>query len=175
MNDRKGVADGPPETLWRLPGALLLLTLGVVAFGLALVVDTVVQHAGREVPFYRAPEFFPLLSLLIVGVGALGMSFRHLRYGPAHTEEALPRTRPRPLVVIAVAVAFAGYILITRWIGYPASTAIFVAVGLKLSGRSTATSLALALVTASLLWLIFPYLLGIWLPSPRLLDLLPGG
>lgn len=175
MNDRKGVADGPSETLWRLPGALLLLALGVTAFGLALAVDTLVHHAGREVPYYRAPEFFPLLALLIAGVGALGMSFRHLRDGPAHTEEALPRTRPRPLVVIAVAIAFAGYILITRWLGYPASTALFVAVGLQLSGRSTVNSLVLALGTASVLWLIFPYLLGIWLPTPRLLDLLPGG
>jgi hypothetical protein len=175
MNGRRGIADGPSEALRRVPGALLLLTIGVAAFGLALVVDTVVQHAGREVPFYRAPEFFPVLSLLIVGLGALAMSFRHLRHGPAHMDEALPRTRPRPLVVVAIAIAFAGYILITPWLGYPASTALFVAVGLKLSGRSTVNALLLALVTASLLWLIFPYLLGTWFPSPRLLDLLAGG
>ncbi len=154
--------------LRQLPGALLLALIGAGTLALAWFTDELVRHADRAAPYYRSPDFFPRLALLVAGCGALGLAWRHLRYGPGSSDESLPRTRPRPLLVLALIVLFGAYILAVPWLGYHLSTGLFVASGLILAGRGLLGSLLASVVLAASLWLVFVQLLGVWFPVPRL-------
>jgi hypothetical protein len=168
MMDQHRERPGAAASLRHFPGALLLALIGIGALVLVWFIDSVVQHTDPATPYYRSPDFFPRVSLLITAAGALTMALRHLRRGSSHTEEALPRTRPRLPVVLATTAAFGGYIVLVPWVGYPPATALFVTGGLIMAGRRPLSALLAGVGLAALLWLVFVWALGVWFPPPRL-------
>lgn len=171
-NERTGSAQ-PDRTRW--VGAVLLALVGVAALYLAADRGTYIRNIDPDAPYYRAPDTFPLVALLVAGLGSLAMAVRHVRRGVAPNDEALPRTRPRLPVVAAVTGAFAFYIVLTPWIGYGLATVLFVVAGLLLSGTRPGQAVTLAIAAGGVLWAVFQVALGVWFPEPALLDLLNGG
>ena len=152
----------------RLSATLMLLALAGVCGFLALYRGRFVGNIDPAVAYYRSPEVFPGLSLAVAALGSLWLALRAWRQGSEPSEESLPRSQPRPGVVVAIIALFAVYTLALPWLGYPLATGGFVFLGLLLLRFAWTRALGLALAMAGVLWLVFVVGLDVWFPASRL-------
>ena len=152
----------------RLPAALMLLGVALACALLALYRGRLVGNIEPGVPYYRSPEVFPGLSLAVAALGSLWLALRAWRGYGEPSEESLPRSRPRPGVVVLMLGLFAAYALALPWLGYALATGVFLFLGLLLVRLSPVRALGLAALLAGVLWLSFVVGLEVWFPRPRL-------
>ena len=142
--------------------ALVVLVAGGVYIALA-------TQYPRGVAARPGAGFFPLIvgALLCFAAAAFAVeTFRRVRI--AGGEEALTRdARTRVLATSGVLMLFC---LSLPWIGYAASTFLFVAIMLRALGGSWRLTIATAVVSAAASYYLFAVLLGVPLPGGIWLD-----
>jgi putative tricarboxylic transport membrane protein len=145
-----------------------LIFLGVSGLYLATSLTFPLGNAARP-----GAGFFPVaVALYLCGLGAI-LAVAAWRRAPAApptaVRTALVAGDARARVAVLM-VALIGFCLALGWVGYPAASFLFVAVGLKSLGQgSWPAALLIALAAAAVSYYLFGVLLGVPLPRGALL------
>ena len=149
-------------------GGLLFTAVAVaLCAGLFLATPQLITNYRTDVAFFESPAFFPRLALVVavvaglwhLGEGWLG----HIRDDGA---EEIEIGESRALIAFAGMGLFAAYILAAPFIGYSASTALFMVTAARAAGLGWRLSIGLAAATTALLYAIFVFGLKVWFPVP---------
>lgn len=144
----------------------LAFCLGLVAIAGAflLFLPDLVPYAGTD-PYYRQPDFFPLVTLAVLVLVGLALAVKYAAGRALPVDEELSGSIPHFAVLAPLALAFAGYILLTPWIGYLAATLVFGCAALII-GRHLTRGAAAAIILLGLgLHLVFIVYLDVWFPA----------
>jgi hypothetical protein len=150
------------ETTAERPAQLATLAvLALVALGVAIATPWLIVPFKAGVPWYESAATFPRAALLLAVFGA-GVEFARRRRGAlAPQGEELDSSSARMGLASAVLALFAGYALITPWLGFGVSSAVFLLLAGRLVGLRWRTTALLALPTAVLLWIVFVRMLKV--------------
>lgn len=165
-----GANDGAgTQRFWRRAGAAFCL--GVAAAALALIAATpeLVSNPRPTEPFYRHPEFYPLLVLAGLAALAALNALRLARGGAIDVEDEAMAEPARWGVVGATLALFALYALAIPLLGYALATAVFLLVGGIVGGVGRPLRWLLPPAMAIVLWAVFVLGLKVWFPAPALL------
>lgn len=154
----------PPtsETHGERPAQLVTLAvLALAAGGVAMATPWLIVPFKAEVPWYESAATFPRAALLLVVFGAGVEFFRRRRGALAPQGEELDSSTAQLGLGAAVLALFAGYALLTPWLGFGVSSAAFLLLAGRLVGLPWRTAALLALPTAVLLWIVFVRMLKV--------------
>lgn len=154
----------PASRVHDLFAAFLGTGAAVVLISAPWQVDT----SGPE-PFYKGPLIFPILVLALIIMAALPAAWRLARPPRDATWQLDGGGWPvKTGVVLAMLVAF---LIGLVFCGLAFSSCGFLFFGLYYLGHRTALKLILIpLIVTGLMVLIFKYLLGVFFPTPLLVD-----
>jgi hypothetical protein len=131
-----------------------------------------VDTSGPD-PFYKGPLIFPLLTLSLMLLASLPAVWRLMR-PPEGASWQLDGSGPpiKTGVVLCFLVAFLFGLV---FVGLEVSSWGFLFVSLYFLGHRTALKLTLIpLIVTGLVVLIFKHFLGVFFPTPHLVDLFTG-
>lgn len=162
-------------TAGRARAIVVVLVLIAVAAGLAIFTPRLIANVKSGEAWYRAPDFFPLAMLgLVILFGALHL-VAILRGARVLVDDEGGEVEPRGIFVTAGVVAFAVYVVLCQWVGYPVATVIVIAGLSFFVGIRLRTVLIFAPVMALVLTVVFQIVFRIQFAPPRLLVLLGLG
>lgn len=150
--------------------AVIVMLACAAAFAFTPQLITNYRH---DTPFQLSPGFFPRLALAVALVGAV-WQILHLRHAEPRTDEVdeFEVGDSRPVLVAGGIALFVAYFLAAPWLGYAASTFLFVLVASLISGVPRRVSVILAAAISACLYGLFAVALKVWFPKPALLILL---
>ena len=140
---------------------LLWALLALSALCLAIATPWLILPFKAETPWYESAATFPRAALLLVVLGAGVELARRNGDAPASAGEELDSSAARLGLAGAALALFAGYALITPWLGFGVTSALFLLLASRLVGLSWRTAAALALPTALVLWVVFVQVLKV--------------
>jgi len=157
-------------------GSLVLTAVAVVlCVGLYLATPELITNYRAEAPFFESPGFFPRLALgvaILAGLWHLGEGWvHHIREMGADEIEI---GKSRPIIAFVGMALFAGLILVVPYLGYAASSALFIVMASRISGLSWSLGISLSATTTAVLYAIFVIGLKIWFPVPEVVHWLGG-
>ena len=155
--NRPSPATATERSAQRLVCALLALA----AVGLAVATPWLILPFKAETPWYESAATFPRAALLLVVLGAGMELVRRSGDARASAGEELDSSAARMGLAGAVLALFAGYALITPWLGFGVTSAVFLLLAGRLVGLPWRTAAALALPTALVLWVVFVRMLKV--------------
>ena len=124
-------------------------------------------------PFYKGPLIFPLLVLAMMLLASLPACLRMIR-PPRGASWALDG-EGFPLKTVIVLALLCLSLVGIQVIGLEVSALAFLVAGLYLAGHRGPKRLILVpLIVTGLVVLVFKHFLGVWFPSPLVLDWLGG-
>lgn len=144
----------------------LAFSLGLVAMAGAflLFIPDLVPYAGPD-PYYRQPNFFPLVTLAALVLVGLALAAKYAAGGVLPVDEELSGSIPHFAVLGPLTLIFVGYILLTPWIGYLSATLVFGCAALAAGRHLTRGSAAAIVGLGVALHLIFVLWLDVWFPA----------
>ena len=140
----------------------------IIAGAFLFFVSDLVPYSGSDA-YFRQPRFFPVVTLTaLLGFG-LALVAKYSLGSALPVDEELKGSRPQFQVLVPLAAAFSGYILVVPLIGYLPATIIFGFTVLG-SGRHLTRVTALTLFALSIvLHLVFVIYLDVWFSAPLML------
>ena len=156
-------------------GLIFTATAVALCLGLWLATPQLITNYRADAPFFESPGFFPRLALgvaILAGLWHLGEAW----LGRVREEGAdeIEIGQSRPLTAFIGMILLGAYILAAPYIGYAASTAIFIIAAARISGLGWAPSFGLSLATTAILYAIYVVGLKVWFPVPLVVRWLGG-
>ena len=142
-------------------------TLAFAGTAFLVLAPALILGTRSDVPFYKSPTFFPLAALALLVVGAVFHALRLAR-GASLEADDIDEPAANWRMVLVSGVAYAGYIALVPFVGYAASTAIFLFALGVLARLGWKMPLAISVVLTALLFACFVLCLNVWFPSPAL-------
>lgn len=149
--------------------ALVVATFSIVLF---IATPFLISNFRTDTPFQLSPAFYPKLALIVSAIGGVGHVL-HVRFGgqqPEENDEFEVGDFFWSLVLVGSGL-FLAYALFVPWIGYGASTFLFVFLACRLSGVTYSKAFLYSFVSTVSLYGLFVLFLKVWFPDPELLRL----
>jgi hypothetical protein len=166
---------GLSEPQVRRGGLVFTAVAVVLCVGLYLATPQLITNYRAEAAFFESPGFFPRLALgvaIFAGIWHLGENwFRHVREAGA---EEIEIGESRPVIAFVGMALFAGLILLVPYLGYAASSALFVVMASRIAGLGWGVAMGLSATTSAVLYAIFVIGLKVWFPVPQVVLWLGG-
>ena len=151
---------------------LLAVIIGAFAALTLITSPWNVDTEGPD-PFYKGPLIFPILVLSMMILASLPACVRMIRPPQEASWRLDGDGFPLKTLIVLVMLALSLYGI--RLIGVEVSALAFLMIGLRLAGHKGPVRLVLVpLIVTGVVVLVFKHFLGVWFPTPLVLEWLGG-
>ena len=148
----------------RILSAVFSNTIALAAAAFLFYIHALIPYSGDDA-YFRQPNFFPILTLVVVLVLGIALTLKYVSGGRLPLDEELSGSKPHFNILAPLSATFIGYILLVPWTGYLLTTLLFGCVAL-LAGRHLNMRSAISMLLLGLtLYLVFVAYLDVWFPE----------
>lgn len=147
---------------------LLAVVMGAFAALTLITSPWNVDTEGPD-PFYKGPLIFPIIILAMIMAASVPACLRMVRPSPGASWKLDGEGFPLKTLIVLALLCFC--LVGIQVIGLEVSALAFLMIGLRLAGHKNPVRLVLVpLVVTGLVVLVFKHFLGVWFPTPLILD-----